>query len=202
MSKIYRCQCRNVTNHKICAHRSKNMYFIERKRFCTFHLNYHMKRYATIIQKFFRGYNHRKLLNIIYKKLPHDIQRKIIYYIREDFHYQKYINVLKKIINKKLNFWPVQRIYYRPIPPNIHTIEENLNNIQQHFNLYCKYKFIINIDNNVTNKMHILGEKIKETIYNHTRLQDDPDFVNRSFNLLYYKIDYYLDNNTILSSES
>tara|TARA_B110001452_G_scaffold266514_1_gene273599 strand:+ start:3435 stop:3893 length:459 start_codon:yes stop_codon:yes gene_type:complete len=152
-----------------------------------------MKRYATIIQKFYRGYNHRKLLNIIYNKLPDDIQRKIIYFVREDLHYQKYINTLQKIINKKLYNWLMQHWSTGWHGLTINTIDEKLH-------LYNKYKSIIEDD--IIDKMHILGKKMKTTIYNYTRLQDDPSFVNRSLNLLYYRIDYCLNNNTNLSSSS
>ena len=201
-NKVLRCQCRNITNNKICANRSKNMYLIKNKRHCTFHYNYYRYNYTIIIQKYYRGYKTRRLLNNIYKKLPDDIQDIISYYIREDFHYKKYITILKKIINKKLYEWDRQYWYTAGWGDEIliNTIEERFTEINYHYNLFNKYKTII--EDNTINKMHIFGKKIKQSIYNYTSLQDYTSLVNRTLNLLYYKIDYCLDTNTILSSES
>ena len=77
-----RCQIRNITNGKICMHKSNNIFIINNKRHCTMHMKYYNNIYATKIQSNYRAFKTRKKLNNIYKNLPYDIQNHILYYIR------------------------------------------------------------------------------------------------------------------------
>lgn len=79
--KAQRCQCKNITNNKICLHKSKNLFIINNKKYCTFHMNYYHNKYAITIQSIYRGYKKRKYLNNIYNKLPDDLQNHILYFI-------------------------------------------------------------------------------------------------------------------------
>lgn len=89
MEKIKRCQCRNITNGKICLNKSKNLFIIYNKKCCTFHANYYYNKYATKIQTCYKGYKKRIYLNNIYIKLPRDVQNLILYFVRYDFYTQK-----------------------------------------------------------------------------------------------------------------
>ena len=50
--------------------------------------------------------------------------------------------------------------------------------------------------------MMVTSRIIKNIIHEHTHLLNDVNFVNKSLNLLYYKIDYYTNPNTKRSSYS
>ena len=101
--KIYRCKCRNLTNNNICKNKTRNPFYINNKPVCHFHYSYYKTAYALIIQKYYKGYKQRKLLNILYKRLPDDIQRKIIKIIREKYYYNNYIKLIGNIVEKKIN---------------------------------------------------------------------------------------------------
>lgn len=102
-SKIYRCKCRNLTNNNICKNKTRNPFYINNKPTCHFHYSYYRTKYALIIQKYYKGYKQRKLLNIVYKRLPDDIQRKIVKIIREKYYYNNYIKLIGNIIEKKID---------------------------------------------------------------------------------------------------
>ena len=102
-SKIYRCKCRNLTNNNICKNKTRNPFYIDNKPICHFHYSYYKTVYALIIQKYYKGYKQRKLLNIVYKNLPDDIQRKILRIIREKYYYNNYITLIGNIVEKKIN---------------------------------------------------------------------------------------------------
>lgn len=58
---------------------------------------------VTIIQKIYRGYKCRRILNNIYKKLPDDLKSYIIHkYLRRDYYDYLYNKNLSTIINKKI----------------------------------------------------------------------------------------------------
>ena len=100
-SKIYRCKCRNLTNNNICKNKTRNPFYINEKPICHFHYSYYRIVYALIIQKYYKGYKQRKILNNVYKKLPEDIQRKIVKIIREKYYYNNYITLIGNIVEKK-----------------------------------------------------------------------------------------------------
>ena len=102
-TKIYRCKCRNLTNNNICKNKTRNPFYINNKPVCYFHYSYYKTVYALIIQKYYKGYKQRKLLNIVYKRLPDDIQRKIVKIVRENYYYNNYIKLIGKIVVKRLN---------------------------------------------------------------------------------------------------
>ena len=91
MSKIYRCSCRNSTTDKICKNKMRNPFYINKKPICAFHYSYYKTEYALTIQRYYKGYKIRKLLNNVYKKLPCDIQKIIVKFVREPHYYYKKI---------------------------------------------------------------------------------------------------------------
>ena len=179
-TKALRCQCRNITNNKVCAHKSKNSYIIDNKRYCFQHYRYYMTYYTLIIQKHYRGHKQRNILNNIYKKLPDDIQYKIVKFIRSDIYYKKYINTLGKILEKKLNNFINIKLRHEY---SINYIFENMNLIEKYFYLYNKYYTLINVSINCN--MMVTSRIIKNIIHEHTHLLNDVNFVNKSLNLFY-----------------
>ena len=154
-----RCQCKNVTNNLICKNKSNNLYTLFNKKYCSYHYSYYTKRYAINIQKIFRGNKTRKNIKNIYMNLPDDIQRKIVYYIREQHYYNKYKNVMRKIVYNKLSKfeyfmnhsegmqysdYALSR-YNELLISYITFIYENLNYIETNYDLYLKYRDIFRL---------------------------------------------------------
>ena len=83
-----RCRCRNITNNKICLKKCRTLYYVKDKLYCNNHFQYYMTIYTIKIQSLWRGIKHRKIMNIIYKRLPDDLQYKILYFVKRDT-YQK-----------------------------------------------------------------------------------------------------------------
>lgn len=116
-------KCKNkIYNLNVCLNHFKLLYF----------------KYIIIIQKNIRGYIIKKKYNNIYKKLPIDLQHKIINYINKDYYYKKYILKLNKII---LNY--SYKLHYHLFNNEIFII----NDFIKIYNLYIKYYNIIPINN-------------------------------------------------------
>tara|TARA_Y100001980_G_C14543496_1_gene322252 strand:+ start:333 stop:968 length:636 start_codon:yes stop_codon:yes gene_type:complete len=101
--KSVRCQCRNLTNNLICKKKEKTLYKVENKLYCINHYHYYRDKYAIKIQSVYKGYRQRKLINIVYKRLPDDIQRKILYYVKRNTYIKRYINAVKKAVVLRLD---------------------------------------------------------------------------------------------------
>lgn len=98
MSK--RCSCYALTTGRKC----KNNFslIICNKKYCTLHAHISFDNYANIIQKGFNGWKVRQKIKNIFKPLPEELQRKIIFYLREPLLIKKHHhNILQKILDKK-----------------------------------------------------------------------------------------------------
>ena len=205
--KLQRCQCRNITNNKICLHKSKNLFIINNKRYCNFHMNYYMYKYATKIQSLYRGYKKRKYLNNIYIKLPDDIQNHILYFITKDFYIEKLNNKLDLLVTNKINNYIVDFNNKLNIDKNVpfsllNYLVHNEKNILHIYKLFIKYKSILSykviLHNNLINnleKMHTLLNIYEKIVFN--------AYSNHIFeltNVLYYRLDFIMNPNTSLSS--
>ena len=147
--KSKRCKCRNITNNNICKNRIKFPYYIDNKICCLFHYKYYRECYVITIQSYYRGYRKRKIINYLYKKLPDDIQRKIIVNMRRDFYYKKYVNTIRKIVCKKIytSSLPVFIEYLKNLDTRepsiinntIFYLSNNHQTIINDYKLYIKY---------------------------------------------------------------
>lgn len=200
VSTSKRCQCRNISNNLICKNKSLNTIIFNNIRHCNFHFQYYAYKFALTIQRYYRGYKQRKLLNNIYRRLPDDIQRKIIYFVRQDHYYKRYTETLSKILRKKLFKQPCFRYYYNI---DIACVALNINTIEACAYIYKKYKTILpqylcyNLEEMTRRAMlelEIHGYKNFENRYT------DPILNNSIINTLYYRLDYYLNDTTKLSS--
>ena len=73
--------------------------------YCWIHANKLFKKYAVNIQKIYRAYNIHKTLKNIYYNLPRDIQKNILYFVREQYYTKKYnTSIIKILVNKLGNF--------------------------------------------------------------------------------------------------
>ena len=151
--KSRRCKFTNITNNNICKNRVRFPYYVNNTLCCLTHYKYHRECYAIIIQSYYRSYRNRKIINNVYKKLPDDIQRKIIHNVRRDFYYNKYINTIRKIVCKKIyaSTLPVFLEYLKNldtrdsniINDNIFYLSNNRETIINEYKLYIKYYSII-----------------------------------------------------------
>ena len=163
---IMRCQIINKTNNYVC--KNKSLFISNNKRYCRFHYNYYMKDYVIIIQKYYKAYKNRKLINNIYLKLPDDLQRKIVFHIRQDYYYKKYKECIQNIICNRLkksrneltkyytyNYGDSQLLIYLSIDENRINLLKNINLLKKYINLFqftynswkCDYNFIKDILN-------------------------------------------------------
>ena len=57
------------------------------------------------IQKTFRGYRNREKLKKLYINLPEDIQKHVIYFIRQPHYYSRFKLKINKIIELKIKIY-------------------------------------------------------------------------------------------------
>ena len=169
---------------------------LNNKRFCKFHYKYYYNYYITTIQKYYRAYRQRRLVKNIYKKLPNDLQRHIIYFIRQDYYYQKYKNILRKIVEPIINTFIIKTasIWY---DNNVldhefnNYISDNINYFMYVYNLYEKYNKILtnvvhyNMTNHFKNILKIYYLYDDSTIL-------DPDVI-KNIRIAYYKLAIILE---------
>jgi len=119
-------------------------------RFCITHANILFKNLATIIQKTYRGHKVRQYLKTIYKRLPDDLQKKIIFYIRENYLIKKHHhNVIRNILDKKVTKHYISNLEFGDNPYTAITYDEQIANIRYLtyvFNLYDKYYLLVPLD--------------------------------------------------------
>lgn len=142
-NKVLRCQCRNITNKKICRKKGKILYMVENKLYCKNHFHYYRDIYALKIQSVWRGLIQRRMLDKIYKRLPDDLQYKILYYVRRDTYQKRYIKIIKKAVEKRIIAIPIGLISNYNEIANSYIIfhSDDVINVCR---LYNKYHLIIN----------------------------------------------------------
>jgi hypothetical protein len=86
--------------HNTCCNKNckKHIFLNE---YCLNHFKLNYIKYIITIQKYYKGFKCRKKLNNIYKKLPDELQRIILFYIKEPVLYKNYCTTLNRIIRKK-----------------------------------------------------------------------------------------------------
>lgn len=94
---------KNISNNKICLKNCRTLYRIEKKLYCNNHCQYYRNIFTIKIQSLWRGFKQRRLMNIIYKRLPEDLQIKILYFVKRDTYRRRYINKIRNIIELKLH---------------------------------------------------------------------------------------------------
>ena len=152
------------------------------------HLKYYHDKEATIIQKCYKGYRVRKMINDIYKRLPDDIQRKIIYFIREDYYYNNYKKVLKDTIESKIeNFNKISNAWSITDGDNFYIhISENINYLMYIYNLYEKYYTLLSFD--ISNIMYKHFEQILRIYYlTDDYVSGDPN-ISKNIRKAYYTL--------------
>ena len=138
----------------------------------------------TKIQRLIKGYLCRKKLRNIFYKLPNDIQRRVIYYMNEGLYFNRYYNLLNKIITN--NTYKLTLDYYK-----INQVV-TLEYIYNCYKLYMKYSRILSL--NRLKILYILSSHIIETVtcYYVTNdiIGEDDMLVNSAY--IYRNIDFSL----------
>ena len=137
-----RCSCKAITTSRICRNKFKLIIF--NKRYCTTHANLLYNKYALIIQKCWRSYRARCIVYKVYSKLPDEIQRKIMFYTRENYLIKKHHhNVIYNILDKRLDTnWLNALMYNLRYYPVVNQTS-NLDKLCKIYQLYTKYYDII-----------------------------------------------------------
>ena len=216
-SKIYRCKCINLTNNNICKNKTKNPFYINKKPICYFHYSYYRSNYVIIIQKYYKGYKQRKLLNIIYKRLPDDIQRKILKIIREKYYYNNYIKLIGNIIEKKINntLSCIENKLNIIDTTNPYLMEElynyfncNNENFYKNFKLYSNYYYCLKkkyeLEKNYSNELEKNYSNFMRKFYFKIIMLENNNYQKFYYLLttIYYKIDDYFNLEIFYSSEA
>ena len=100
MSK--RCSCFATSSSRIC--RKNFTFIIQGKKICHVHAKYKFNKYAILIQKFWVGYRARCIIKNVYILLSDELQKKIIFLVRENYLIKKHhYDVIWKILDSKFN---------------------------------------------------------------------------------------------------
>ena len=132
MSK--RCSCYAVSTDRIC--KKKYTFIIQGKRFCYIHARYEYNKYALFVQRCWKGYRHRCIMKNVYTKLPDELQRKILFYIRENYLIKKHHhNIIYKILDSKFDrVWLLSTVFAIKTENTY-----NISKIAHIYYLYSKY---------------------------------------------------------------
>ena len=155
-----RCSCLAITTNKKCKLPIK--FNINNKKYCLIHANILFGKSTTNIQRCYKGFRVRKLLKKMYN-LPDDLQRKIVWHIKESHYIQKHhhkpiYNILEKRYNKfSEKFTSTSYL----------SLEEIFDLYNEYINLcdlYCKYNAIIDSEKIIT--IYIYGKRMIFTLSN------------------------------------
>jgi len=122
-------------------------FLINEKRYCYIHANQIYNKYTLLIQKIWHGHKIRNTLTNIYCKLPDELQRKIIFYIRESYLLEKHhYKIIRNIITNKVdeNFINATIYALKNNPESV--ILNCFNKINHIYYLYNKYALITSLD--------------------------------------------------------
>ena len=88
-----------ITTLKIC--KKKKTFIISDKSYCNTRVKVMFHNYVLVIQNNWRSYRARCIVYNIYSRLPDEIQRKIMFYTRENYLIKKHHHdVINNILEK------------------------------------------------------------------------------------------------------
>lgn len=77
--------------------RNNHVVEIDGKKYCHTHYDYNYKSYVIYIQKIYRGFKSRRKIKY-FKLCPLDIQRKILFYVKEEYYIVKFNKSVGKLV--------------------------------------------------------------------------------------------------------
>ena len=175
MSK--RCSCFVPSTSRIC--RKKFTFIIQGKKFCHVHAKYEFNKYAILIQKIWIGYKAKRIIKNVYRYLPDELQKKVIFFVRENYLIKNHHhNVIRKILDKKLDTVWFLSVINTLRTPNIIYQCKNLDKVAHIYYLFTKYFTIAPYE-----KIVLLEKYIFDFEYNGYQHIDTLPFKNKYFNL-------------------
>lgn len=147
--------------HRLC----KKKYCVN-NQYCIIHAKFLYNEKAIYIQKIFRAHYIRKKINIIYKKLPTDLQHTILDFIESEYRIIQYNKNIRKFVKNKCSTF-FDALILISLTSNLilpyHTLLQELFH-----NIYLIEKYEIEYlysESNFKN-LFILIKKLHEVLYN------------------------------------
>tara|TARA_Y100000389_G_scaffold54228_1_gene50085 strand:+ start:3112 stop:3912 length:801 start_codon:yes stop_codon:yes gene_type:complete len=139
-----KCSCKVLSNNKKTFRNCKLSVYKKIKgiNYCYIHAQKNFYKYATIIQRIQRGKRCREIIDNIYKQLPSDIQYIILFYLKKEIYYKRYINSHAKIYLKRFDI-----------------IDTTINNI--FYNIWSAELWGTPPDNNKNWNMYLIDKLVK-----------------------------------------
>lgn len=165
-----RCQCEvydiNKDIYRNCKNSEKFIIYLNKPiKYCHRHAIIHIQKYCIIIQKHYKSHRTRNKINSLFINLPQDLQRKVLFYIREPLYlckvYQKISNIVSPKINLFLENVDHESIFFDKEASLYHYLSpDEISRFCYLLNLTFKYHSIIpkNLRKemyNVVNTLHI-----------------------------------------------
>jgi len=150
MNMKNKCDCHVIDlttgRKRKCKLRTK---FTFDKTYCYIHAKQIFTMHVLIIQKYFRRFRVMQKLKKIFYPLPRDLQRKILFYIKEPYLLEKYHYApISKIVCKKMKTLMSKQSFIFFIRNEISSIQETkiLTSFVENLRLFTKYLIIIDAD--------------------------------------------------------
>ena len=127
-----RCSSYAITTNRKCKKNFK--FIINGRKMCHIHADIEYRKNAIYIQKCWRSYRSRSRINKIYILLPEELQKKVIFYIRENYLIKKHHHdIIYKILENK-----IEKDWFN-IDNNYYAFQNNIQNLLNIFYLFNKY---------------------------------------------------------------
>jgi hypothetical protein len=151
-----RCSCLATTTQRICKH--KFTFILLGKRYCTHHAKVVFNKEATYIQSVWRARAVRHKMKNIFLRLDEDMQRKIIWHMREQHFIEKHHHApIRKILTKRVRElfnvsetgnWATGTLYFEKSVPSQadYRRQQYYSEATTLYNLYSKYASIADDD--------------------------------------------------------
>ena len=141
-----RCECQTQRGCRCTLTVMKDWSILNRK-ICFIHYKSSYGGYASYLQNIYRNKRKRRVIEI-YRRVPDDIQRKILFYIRENdlikkHHYEVINNILINKFNRYLSLSPLVGHWVNLIIINGVYKEENFERLLPFLDLIIKYYKVI-----------------------------------------------------------
>lgn len=165
-----RCQCKVYDIHKDTYRNCKNsekfiIYINKPVKYCYRHAIIHIQKYAIIIQKHYKAYRTRNKIQSLFINLLQDLQRRVLFYIREPLYLCKVYQKISSIIYPKINIFledlDHEAIFFDKEASLFHYLSpDQISRFCYLLNLTFKYHSILPKDlrkemYNITNTLHI-----------------------------------------------
>lgn len=107
---MHRCQCKVYDNildiNRNCKNNQKFTVYLNKPiKYCHRHAVIYIQKYSIIIQKHYKSYRTRNKINSLFINLPRDLQRKVLFYIREPLYLHRVYQKISSIISPKINLF-------------------------------------------------------------------------------------------------